>query len=135
MSKSTAITTNQPAVTRISGEYDPVESSNIRSREPTAMQVFFAWEKLRFYYNVLLLISTFYIVIPSVERIGGITVVFIPEVLLMPLIWNVLFCVGPVLEGYLCLCRVPRLLARLMALIGGTVIVIFITCTYAKTWT
>jgi hypothetical protein len=67
---------------------------NIRAAEPTFMEVFFAWEKLRLLYNGLLILAVL------------IRFQFILEVIpffVEPAIYaNLCFCAGPVAEGYLC---------------------------------
>ena len=92
------------------------ESPHLRNTEPSAMELFFAWEKLRVLYNGILL---------------GITVIWKsrgdwiswPTLLFSIVVANGLFCAGPVLENYLCWFGLPRSLVHgiifcLLALFG-----------------
>jgi hypothetical protein len=69
---------------------------DIRAAEPTFMEVFLAWEKLRILYNGLLIVAVLGIILKSgFNLLAGI---FFVE----PAIYaNVGFCAGPVAEGYL----------------------------------
>ena len=80
---------------------------NIRSQEPSAMQVFLAWEKLRVVYCIVVFLWLFKVMSSlrgdgfDWKRLFGMMFVF-----------NVCFCAGPVAEGYLCCFHVPRMIAR-----------------------
>src|SRR4051812_765664 len=79
-----------------------VPSLAVPKKEPTAMEVFFAWEKLRVAYNVILVAVTVVKLLNTKDDWG-----------LQPLVMaNVAFCVGPVAEGYLCWLGVKRPSAR-----------------------
>jgi hypothetical protein len=83
-------------------------TSPIEDGQPTAVQVFFAWERLRLVYN-LALAGVF---VGWVCLSGGVVpdVVFaLPEEVLAA---NVCFCAGPVAEGYLCWLGVDRRWSR-----------------------
>jgi hypothetical protein len=83
----------------------------------TAQAVFFAWEKLRLAYNLLLAVVT--VALATAHRIVD-----------RPDFWfygfqgafaaNVGFCVGPVAEGYLCWLGLDRLVARTGLFVLGT---------------
>jgi len=73
---------------------------DIRAAEPTFMEVFFAWEKLRILYNGLLIL----VVLVRIEFNLQLFFFF-----LEPAIYaNLCFCAGPVAEGYLTLIGLPR---------------------------
>ena len=73
---------------------------DIRAAEPTFMEVFFAWEKLRILYNGLLIL----VVLVRIESNLQLFFFF-----LEPAIYaNLCFCAGPVAEGYLTLIGLPR---------------------------
>jgi hypothetical protein len=96
-------------------EVAPAEP-DIRLREPTARDVFLAWEKLRLLYNALLTLLVFALMGESVFD-------FLPNLLEVAILANLIFCAGPVAEHYLSRLTMPRLLARLL--------VFFLACTLA----
>src|SRR5579864_3672300 len=73
---------------------------NIRAREPTFMEVFFAWEKLRLLYNGLLIV----VVLVRFEFNFRVILFFVEPAIYA----NLCFCAGPVAEGYLTWFGVPR---------------------------
>jgi len=125
-SKAEAIAPGFPPTPR--QESESIMSLQI-SREHSAMtsDVFVAWEKLRFLYNAILLVSFYYIVIPLATVILG-PIFIAPPNWLSPagtlILWNVCFCVGPVAEGYLCVCGVPRRFSRFVIFCLVTIIMI-----------
>jgi hypothetical protein len=92
---------------------------NIHAAEPTFMEVFFAWEKLRLLYNGLLIVAVL------------IRFQFILEVIpffVEPAIYaNLCFCAGPVAEGYLCWFGLPRQPCRWVVFWAG----FFLTLAFA----
>jgi hypothetical protein len=95
---------------------------NIRVKEPTFMEVFFAWEKLRLIYNALLII----VVLAMLLQAGSspLTAVFFA---LHALAANLFFCAGPVGEGYLCWIGVSRQSSRWIVFCFGCVVAIALT--------
>jgi hypothetical protein len=93
--------------------------------EPTAMQVFFAWEKLRLIYNIVLVFTAVLICWPILPFI------FV-ETLGAALIANVMYCAGPVAECYLCWFGVPRLIARAIVFVLGLLLSIGVTIESAR---
>ena len=131
---STEIAAGAPTSTTTSLDSTVEQTPSIYKMDATATQVFLAWERLRFYYNVILLLCTFYVVFPIVEKMEGIIIVLTTATLPMPLIWNICFCVGPFGEGYFSLCGIPRVLARCLLFVVVTAIALLLTAAYAKTW-
>jgi hypothetical protein len=80
------------------------DGPDIRLKQPTAMEVFFAWEKLRLAYNALLAVTGIGMMILKAE-FSPLIVVFAAGPILLA---NLCFCVGPVAEGYLCWFGLPR---------------------------
>ena len=80
---------------------------DIRAADPTFMEVFFAWEKLRLLYNGLLIL----LVMAMAVKSG-----FSPFVGVMfglhALVANLCFSAGLVVEGYLCWLGLPRQTCR-----------------------
>jgi hypothetical protein len=89
-----------------------------KEEEATAQQVFLAWEKLRIAYNVSLL----FVVVVRISFGAD-----MPHLLLKAIGANVLYCIGPVAEGYLVCLGVPRLPFRWLLFIFGTVVATLIT--------
>src|SRR6516225_2375454 len=73
----------------------PVPS--IRAGEPTFMDVFFAWEKLRLLYNGLLILAVSAILLNAGHNVLVVGMVFVEPAIYA----NLFFCAGPVVEGYL----------------------------------
>ncbi len=86
---------------------------NIRTHEPTAMQVFFAWEKIRVGYNVLISVGILVL-------LGRGAPVRISQAIWIYVLANVAFCVGPVMENYLRWVGIPRWLFRAVSAIAVT---------------
>jgi hypothetical protein len=80
---------------------------SIRAPEPTAMDVFFAWEKLRLFYNAIMILVTLGLTVYAQANPLA-AVVFVGEALLA----NICFSVGPIVEGYACWFGLPREYAR-----------------------
>jgi hypothetical protein len=97
-----------------------VEMRNIRAPEPTAREVFFAWEKLRLAYNAILTIVV-------LGRIGSVALDFVPHLLEAAIMANICFCVGPVAEGYLCWLTLHRRAARYILFLFGLPLALFYT--------
>jgi len=86
-----------------------------------AMSVFFAWEKLRIVYNLLL------IALVVIELgIEG-TLITLPLLFGGAVAANICFCVGPVAEGYLCCIGVERIRARLALFALGMILSLALT--------
>src|SRR4051794_3242586 len=112
--KSTAMSTKQlPSAPMKNGESSHDEWA-INIPEYPASRVFLIWEKLRFFFNTAMLLSYFYAVIPLHEQRGPVVVIR-EEACWVLVFWNVLFCLGPVFEGYCALIRIPRIVARVVA--------------------
>jgi hypothetical protein len=81
---------------------------DIELPEPSHMEVFWAWEKLRILYNVVLIS----VVVVTGWTKGAVCPLF--AILLLPeaILANVCFCVGLVCESYLALLGMPRSLSR-----------------------
>jgi hypothetical protein len=109
---SSNIAVEAPRTSERADELPSLSPPNIIKREATAREVFVAWEKLRFIYNVILLFGLFYVVIPLADGMGEEPPIFNHPVPNIFLVWNVCFCIGAVGEGYLCLFRIPRRIAR-----------------------
>ncbi len=112
----TDIATGTPPalMTRVQEELDePVP--NIRDEGSRAMEVFFAWEKLRLIYNGVL-------VVIAVVVCGPPVVLMIGEAILGAIAANLMFCAGPVGECYLAWWGVPRLAARWVLFVLGMVV-------------
>lgn len=85
-----------------------------RSDEPSAQQVFLAWEKLRLLYNGLL---AGIVLISGYRNLQDWTFwVFVVEGAVGA---NLCYCAGPVLEGYLALISIPRQKARVALFVLG----------------
>ncbi|HTN77017.1 MAG TPA: hypothetical protein VL096_17280 [Pirellulaceae bacterium] len=84
-------------------------------QEATAREVFVAWEKLRLLFNGTLAAVT---LLGAVTGMGALD----NQVWVLSAIsFNVLFCVGPVCEGYLTLIGITRRAARVFLFGGGTI--------------
>jgi hypothetical protein len=93
---------------------------DLRVNEPTAMQVFFAWEKLRIVYNLLLAL-----LVLSIR--GSDVFDLLPNFIEAAILANVCYCVGPVAEGYLCLLGLKRIPARLISCFLGLLLATYYT--------
>jgi hypothetical protein len=101
---------------------------NIRAAEPTFMEVFFAWEKLRILYNGLLIVAVLGVALKSgYSMLAGIF-------FLEPAIYaNLGFCAGPVAEGYLCWFGLPRRTCRWAIFASGFLLTLTFAVPYAQT--
>lgn len=109
------------------------EFPSICKAEPSARDVFVFWEKTRFVYNSILLVSTFYIVVPLLEGLIGEPVELMrSEIWTVPILWNICYCVGPILEGYLCVTGLSRRIARWSILSVGILSMLLITAVIVK---
>jgi hypothetical protein len=102
-----------PPTTIVAGSPSPAPPSeipvaadvpDIRTPDTSAMELFFFWEKLRLILNLPLIV----VASCAMSRLG--------EFCWLILGCNLYFCLGPVLEGYLCWFGVPRGGARLLSL-------------------
>ena len=99
-----------PALEHIQEEHPDLDLLlDIQSLEPSAMQVFLVWEKIRLLYNVMLCLIVSCAVL-SLK--GGFDNRFFGLILIVVFLANAIFSLGPVIEGYLCLFRVSRITAR-----------------------
>lgn len=90
---------------------DRVESAehDLRVNEPSAMQVFFAWEKLRVLYNVILITG---LLAKYSGMRGGLGDRWLWDFCFFLFLTNACVSTGPVIEGYLCYFGLPRRAAR-----------------------
>jgi hypothetical protein len=96
------------------GVDEPTEATDIRVPQANAMAVFFAWEKLRVLFNALYALALCYVT----SGLRGIDERFFVFLLIVVLLLNAVFSVGPVVEGYLCWFGSKRLFARWLALVA-----------------
>jgi hypothetical protein len=94
------------------------EELDVRVNEPSAMQTFFAWEKLRILYNGIL-IAVFLVAMSGMKG-GPWGVRELWWFLFFLLLINVSFCVGHIAEGYMCYFGIPRTAARWMSFLALT---------------
>ena len=94
------------------------QTPNIRLDEATEMQVFFAWEKLRPVYNVVMLICLM-IKISISSRLFFVGGFDQWQWLYAFLLINVCFGIGPIVEGYLRWFSFPRIKSRWVAFVVG----------------
>lgn len=116
---ATEITEGLPPAWPIHDERaEPVEP-DIRVNEPTAIQVFFVWEKLRLVHNALFVLAL-------LLRYGGSwrSQFTSYEWFLILATVNACFCTGPIAESYLTCFGVPRWAARWSVFLIGTLVVI-----------
>ena len=106
---------------------DPTLSlPNIRAAEPTFMEVFFAWEKLRLLYNGL-----FIVVVLIRLEFNLLAIPFFVE----PAIYaNLCFCAGPVAEGYLCWLGLPHQPCRWVVFWAGFFFTLALAIVYFSEW-
>jgi hypothetical protein len=103
------------------GEDQPTDHMpNIRVKEPTFMEVFFAWEKLRLVYNAVLVVVVL-IKARFVDDMG------LESLIPGALIANLCFCTGPIAEGYFCLLGFPRPIGRPLLFCLGMFVPIALT--------
>jgi hypothetical protein len=93
---------------------NPVEPAehDVRMSEPTAMQVFFAWEKLRILLNICATISM--CVAPAFLFVRGDH--FTGNFFAFLVAANLLACIGPVGENYFCWFGIRRSVSRAISL-------------------
>jgi len=109
--------------------FDEDEQSG--ANEADAMRVFFAWERLRLLFNLLLIaVTVSYAVLSSKATHPVFWVKAVSEGVLA----NVCFCAGPVAEGYLCWLGVPRVPARWFVFVCGTVLAITLAIHAIQQW-
>jgi hypothetical protein len=123
---ATEIAEGLPPSQRIDDEAAESAEHDLRVNEPSAMQVFFVWEKLRILYNVILIVALGFLFTGlKGEPLGlrdlgrGLFIVFL---------MNVWFCAGPVGEGYLSLFGVPCRVSRgiMLAVIAASAVLLFL---------
>jgi hypothetical protein len=100
------------------------DATEPRPDEPTAREVFWAWERLRIYFNLILLAETLLLGLVAM----GLLWPHLLECFVGALVANVCFCVGPMLEGYAEGIGVPRGVAR------GVIFVMGMLVAMAFTW-
>ena len=77
------------------------DATDIRQRAPNALEVFFAWEKLRVVYN--------YVLLMVVAIVAGVaTMDLLPNLIELAIAANLLFCSGSVVENYIACCGIRR---------------------------
>jgi hypothetical protein len=101
---------------------EPLPLAKDKPGEPTAREVFLAWEKLRLIYNAILAGLSLFLGLP---RLGDPDFWFI--LFEGALIANVCFCLGPVLEGYAALVGVLRRGVRMLLFVLGTSLAALLT--------
>ena len=101
------------------------EAANILIEEPTAKQIFIAWEKLRLLYNGVLVMVVVFVT-------GSAAWDLIPNLIEAAIVANLCFCVGPVLEGYANCCGMRRRTARWLVFCLGLGIAIGYTVEVAN---
>jgi hypothetical protein len=87
---------------------------SIGETEPTAMQLFLAWEKWRILYNVGVIILAVWVASGNSLWSWDRTV---QEFIITILYTNLSVCTGPFIESYLCCFGMPRLAARGLSLL------------------
>ena len=114
-SERTDITTGQRRMSADDDDDDfDAPPPSIRANNSDAMEVFFAWEKLRLIFNAVLLLVVLSICGPGVIEIIG-------EAILGALCANLMYCAGPVGECYLNWFGMPRVWARVLLFVLGLV--------------
>jgi hypothetical protein len=94
----------------------PEPAPDIRTKEePTAMEVFFAWEKIRLFANLVLALNVCFAArvskpVMSSKDLFAVGMVF--------LVFNIIFCAGPVAENYLAWLGAARRPFRSVARVG-----------------
>ncbi len=94
-----------------------------RADDATAREVFLAWEKLRLYFNLILLVETLLLGLLAM----GLLWPHLPECLFGALVANACFCLGPVLEGYAEWIGIERGVTRWVIFIVGTLVAMALT--------
>ncbi|MSU78627.1 MAG: hypothetical protein EXS16_11110 [Gemmataceae bacterium] len=112
---NTEIIMGMSAPREVKDDTPPDDLPNIAISEPTAFEVFIAWEKLRLIYNAVLILVVAWVLHPV-----GI-VVLSPFLIEDAGIANGCYCAGIVAEGYLAWWGVPRVIGRLLLFGIGTV--------------
>lgn len=86
--------------------------------DATAREVFLAWERLRLFYNVtLLLVTLVSLAVLGTEFVNPKRLVF--TVVVGGILANICFCAGSCMEGYLNWLGLPRNSTRLLIFIAG----------------
>jgi len=88
-----------------------VKAPNIRTRERSAMEVFFAWEKRRIFFNTFAMLAMGFVPRLFFNAREFFTVA---NILIALVFANILYCVGPVGENYWCCLGIPRGIARVI---------------------
>jgi hypothetical protein len=91
------------------------ETTAMGDREPSAREVFAAWEWLRLVYNLILLAVVFGWICCNGLHLGVASALPVLAVGA-----NLCFCAGPVAEGYLRLLEIDRRWARWAVFVAGT---------------
>jgi len=88
--------------------------------EPTHMEVFWAWERLRLLFNLLLTgLVVLLCIAKGFSPLAGLW--FLPQALVA----NIGFCVGPVCEGYAAHAGMPRQITRIFMFCAGLLFAAF----------
>jgi hypothetical protein len=93
------------------------DASDIRKDVPDAMQIFFAWEKLRLLFNAILTVVTVAIILWE-----GASVLVLVLLIGEAVVINLCFCAGPVGEGYLAWIGLNRTFVRWSLFAVGTIV-------------
>jgi hypothetical protein len=109
-----------PALAQPPVDEDAAPWHNISQPQASADEVFLAWERLRLFYNAILLVVV-------VCYFGLETLFIVPFALLPALLANLCFCAGPVAEWYLYLLGMPRRSARWLVFVLGTLLSVVVT--------
>ena len=95
--------------------------SSVRLNEPSAMEIFFAWEKLRLLHNGVFFLALF---LRNGTLLSPAFTLY--EFILIAATVNACYSTGPIVESYLTWFGVPRALARWSVFgIGTFVVVLF----------
>ncbi|MGF1580685.1 MAG: hypothetical protein ACFCD0_15085 [Gemmataceae bacterium] len=104
--------------THLDGEFsDEIRSINVVRPDATAMEVFFAWEKMRVAYNGILVCCSLALgaLFGTITEPG-----FWPLCIAGAIFLNVCYCVGPVMEGYMVwILKAERKPSRILVFLGG----------------
>jgi hypothetical protein len=111
----TAITDREPGPGPPSREsLDESTAPSIRTDEPSAMQVFLVWEKLRLLCNGVLVAALLFSISGLKGEFDG---RFLAQLLIVLFLVNAVCSMGTVIEGYLCWFGIRRSAARGIAFV------------------
>lgn len=117
---SSEIAEGLPPIPPVDGDRAEWVEHDVRAKEPTAIEVFYAWEKIRILYNVIVTLFVFGSCI-AIQRLHHFEATHLPWLYLAA---NIFFCIGPVIENYLSCVGLPRKEFRwvfmfMVVLLGG----------------